>query len=292
MIDAPLIILGCGYVGSRLARAALAAGRTVRACRRSTGKLAPLVALGAEAKFIDASATKQLSVVMSGLPGATVVYSIPPITGLPPGQAIRAALQAAYGTGAACFIYLSSAGLYGAMPDDDAWIDEDTPVVRDDPGMANILTDEQALETSGFDRLRVVTLRLAPVYGVGRGLRERILAGTFKLLDDGQHATSRIHVDDAVAAIAAAEARAPSKSTFLVADNEPTTQLAYATWLCDRLGLPLPPSRSMFEPGGTRVSHRNRKIRNARMTEMLEITLRYPTFREGEAAIEAERDAP
>jgi nucleoside-diphosphate-sugar epimerase len=112
--------------------------------------------------------------------------------------------------------------------------------------------------------------------------------GDYKLLDGGDHAISRIHIDDVVNAVFAAEDRAPTKSTYLVADDEPTTQRDYASWLCERLQLPLPPSRSMFEPGKPRVAHRNRKIRNARMKEALGLTLRYPTFREGEAAIEAE----
>lgn len=46
-MDNPLIILGCGYIGNRLARAALAAGRRVRACARGVARLEPLRALGA-----------------------------------------------------------------------------------------------------------------------------------------------------------------------------------------------------------------------------------------------------
>ncbi len=287
----PLIILGCGYVGSRVARAALAAGRRVRACGRSTGKLAPLAALGAEVKYLDVGVPKQLPLVCSGFAGGTVLFAVPPVTGLPPGQAMRSALQAAYGAGADCFIYLSSAGLYGMGPDDDVWIDESSPLAHDDSAMSNVQTDEAAIEQSTFDRMRVVTLRLAPVYGVGRGLRNRIRAGQFKILDDGQHATSRIHVDDVVAIIDAVEDRAPHKSMFLVADDEPTTQGDYARWLCERLALPMPPSRSMFEPGASRVAHRNRKIKNTHLKTTLGITLRYPSYRDGEAAIEAEEAA-
>jgi nucleoside-diphosphate-sugar epimerase len=86
----------------------------------------------------------------------------------------------------------------------------------------------------------------------------------------------------------ACEERAENKSKFLVADDEPTTQLIYATWLAERMGVPLPPMRSQFEPGKARVAHRNRKIKNAKLKQELGIELRYPTFREGEAAIEAE----
>src|SRR5271170_1771265 len=108
----PVIVLGCGYVGARLTRAALAEGRVVRACARSTGRLAPLAALGAQVKHVDASVPKSFVAATSGLPGAIVVYSIPPV-GLPPGMAVRAALQAAHGGGAACVVYLGSSGLYG-----------------------------------------------------------------------------------------------------------------------------------------------------------------------------------
>jgi nucleoside-diphosphate-sugar epimerase len=287
----PLVILGCGYVGSRLTRTALAEGRTVRVCARSTGRLGALGALGAQIKYLDASIPKQLAPAVSGLPGATVVYSIPPVTALPPGQAIRAALQAAYGTGCACFLLFSSSGLYGSQPDDDVWIDEDTPVARDDPPMLGVLSDELEVERCTFVRLRTVILRLAPVYGPGRGLRERLRKREFRLLDDGQHATSRIHVDDVGHAVSAAEARAPHGSRYLVADDEPTTQGQYTRWLCERMAIPMPPSRQMFEPGAPRVAHRNRRVRNTRLKQELGIELAYPSFREGEAAIEAAIEA-
>ncbi len=288
MRETPIIVLGCGYIGERLARATLAAGRVVRVCARGTGRLAALAASGAEVKFLDAGVPKQLTAACSGLPGSTVVYSIPPVTSLPPGQAVRAALQAAYGGGASTFILLSSSGLYGDAPEDDVWVDEDTPVRHDDRAMANVLSDEAEVAASSFDRLRTVTLRLAPVYGPGRGVRARLRKGDYRILGDGTHAISRIHVDDVVGVVFAVEDRAPSRSLYLVADDEPTTQGEYARWLTDRLGIPMPPSRDIIEPGRPRVAHRNRRIRNVRIKSELGLVLRYPTFREGEAAIEAE----
>jgi nucleoside-diphosphate-sugar epimerase len=284
----PLIVLGCGYVGSRIARAALAAGEAARVCARSTGRLQALGALGAQVKYVDAAVPKQLGPALSGLPGATVVYSIPASSPLPPGVSVRNALQAAYGAGAAAFIYLSSSGLYGALPDDEVWIDEDTPVAHNDPAMKNVLADEDELARCTYDRLRLVALRLAPVYGPGRGVRVRLEKGDYRLIDDGSHAISRIHVDDVARVVFAAAERAPMRSTYLVADDEPTTQRAYASWLCERMQRPLPPTRSLYEPGAARAAHRNRKIRNDKLKRELGIELRYPTFREGEAAIEAE----
>jgi len=53
----------------------------------------------------------------------------------------------------------------------------------------------------------------------------------------------------------------------------------------------MPPSRQIVEPGAPRVAHRNRRIRNALIKRELGIELRYPSFRDGEAAIEAELSA-
>lgn len=288
MSDAPLLVLGCGYVGTRLALAARAAGRTVRVCARGTGRLAHLAQQGIEVKYLDVSIPKQLTAAVSGLHGGTVVYSIPPATSGPPGAAVRAAMQAAYGVGANAFIYFSSSGMYGPLPDDEVWIDEDSDVTHDDPPMQGVQTDELVITQSQFDRLRTVVLRLAPVYGPGRGVRERLRKGEYKLLDDGAHAISRIHVDDVVKVVFAAEDRAETGALLLVADDEPTTQRDYATWLCERMNVKMPASRSLYEPGGRQVAHRNRKIRNTRLKETLGLTLTYPTFREGEVAIEEE----
>ena len=155
----PVVILGCGYVGTRIARAALVEGRQVRVCSRSTGRLQPLGALGAEVKFLDASTPKSFTSALSSMAGATVIYSIPPVQMLPPGHAMRAALQAAYGGGATCFIYFSSCGLYGDEPDDDTWIDEDTPL-RPDGAMQNIQSDELEVERSPFYELLPIELEL------------------------------------------------------------------------------------------------------------------------------------
>ena len=88
----PLTILGCGYVGTRLAKAALAADRPVKVAGRSTGKLAPMQELGATVKYLDAGIVKQIAPICSGTSGGTVVFSIPPVTLLPPGQRFERAM--------------------------------------------------------------------------------------------------------------------------------------------------------------------------------------------------------
>ncbi len=287
MSETPLVIFGCGWIGGRVARAALAAGRRVRVCARNVSRLEPLRELGAEVAHIDAAKPRTLGPALSGLVRPTVLHSLPPITELAGGGAMARAAEAANQAAARCYIYLSSAGLYGDKPSDE-WIDEDTPVAHDDPSMTPYSLEESALETAGYSGLHAVTLRLAAVYGPGRGVRARLRKGDYKLIDDGKHYISRIHIDDLVRIIFAAEERAPQGSLLMVGDDTPTTQREVAEWLCKRLGMPMPPSVPMYAPGAKRTQHRGRRIRNDRMKQTLDIKLLYPSYIEGELAIEAE----
>jgi uncharacterized cupin superfamily protein/nucleoside-diphosphate-sugar epimerase len=292
-MDGTLVILGCGYIGARVARSALAEGRSVRVCARSTARLEPLRALGAEVHALDATKVRQFGPALHGTVSPAVLYAVPPLPEMPSGVSLARACEAAMNVGARSFIYLSSAGLYGDKPNDD-WIDESSNVAHDDPAMASYFTDEAAVESAGFGGLRTIILRLAAVYGPGRGVRARLRAGDYKLLDDGRYWVSRIHVDDLVRIVFAAEARAPQGARYLVADDRPTTQREYAEWLSKRLGVPLPASVSSYAPGARRTAHRGRRIHNDALKRDLDLTLLYPSFVEGDEAVEREEqgDAP
>lgn len=285
------VILGCGYVGSRLARTLLAEGHPVRVCARHLDRLAPLATLGAELYAIDATKPKQFGPALHGTTSATVVYSIPPPPSMPGGEAVRRATQAALNTGARNFIYLGSTGLYGSQPDAD-WVDENTAVASSDPAMAPRLQDEGAVQAASSAGLHTVILRLAAIYGPRRGVRQRLASGQYQLIDEGRHYFSRIHVDDIVGVIRAAAERAPRGAIYLVADDHPCPQREYAEWLCRRLGLPLPPSVPALAPGVARTMLRGRRVRNDKLKRELGLSLLYPSYAEGEVQIEEELGLP
>src|SRR5262249_54546654 len=89
------VILGCGYVGKRIARALLADGEKLRVCSRNVEKLADLVALGARAQKIDATKPRQFAPALYGARNPIVVYSIPLLSNMPAGEAVRRAAEAA-----------------------------------------------------------------------------------------------------------------------------------------------------------------------------------------------------
>ena len=143
------VIFGCGYTGARLARALLAGGEAVLACARHLEQLAPLAALGAELRPIDATRPKQFGPALRGTIAPTVIYSIPPPPGMPGGEAVRRAAQAALAAGARSFVYLGTTGVYGNTPDAE-WVDEETSIALGDVDMAPRHHDESAVESASL----------------------------------------------------------------------------------------------------------------------------------------------
>ena len=281
------VILGCGYTGTRLARALLAEGHEVRAAARNLDRLAPLAELGAQLYQIDGAKRRSLGPVLYGAREARVVFSIPPVQGMPPGLTIASAAEAAQAASVRSFVYLGSTAVYGETPSGDI-VDEDSSISIGDSAAAPRIGEEIAVDTARLSGLRTVILRLAAIYGPGRGVRERLKLGNYQLLDDGIHYYSRIHVDDLCGVIRAAAEHEVSGRTYCVADDRPSTQREYLEWLSARMQLPMPPSVASLAPGARRRPVRNRKISNARMKAELGYRLRYPSFVEGELAIEAE----
>jgi tryptophan 2,3-dioxygenase len=285
------VILGCGYVGTRLAGALLDAGERVRVCARNAGRMQPLADRGAHVHPLDASKSRAFGPALYGTSSPHVVYSIPPLPNMPSGEAIRRAAEACTAVGAQRFVYLSSTAVYGETPDGEV-VDEDTPSALGDAEAMTRIGEESAVETARLAGLSTLVLRLSAIYGPGRGVRERLKLGTYKLLDDGEHYFSRVHVDDIVSIIRAAVSRAPAQALYCVADDRPTTQREYAAWLARRLGVAMPPSVPSLAPGAPRRAVRNRRIANTRLKRELGYQFLYPSYVEGEMAIERENGVP
>jgi nucleoside-diphosphate-sugar epimerase len=281
------VILGCGYIGTRLARALLADGERVVVAGRQRQKLAALEAAGATFRAIDAARPRSFAEAIAGAQHPVVVYSIPPVPGQTGGENLRHAAAAAQRAGATRFLLLGSTAVYGETPDGEV-VDEDTATVSSDPDARPRVIEEIVLESAASAGLPTVVLRLSAVYGPGRGVRERLIAGSYLLLDDGVHVYSRVHVDDVVGIARAAAARAQPGAIYCVGDDRPTTQREYADWLADRIGAARASSAPSFVVGTPRRPIRNRAVSNARVKRELGYVFRYPTYLEGEAAVDDE----
>ena len=298
----PYVILGCGYVGTRLCQSLLADGARVRVGSRRVALLEPLRERGAEVVYFDAGRPHQFGPALLGLDRPVVVYSIPGVPDLPQGEAVRRAATAALRMHARAFIYLGSSAVYGRSEEHltSEWVDEDTAVASNDPDAALRLADEAAVQSVAQAGLRVVVLRLAAIYGPAlsssqpaRGVRQRLRANQYKLWDGGRYYFSRIVIDDLVRVIRAAADRAPVGATYVVGDDHPCPQGEYGRWLASHLGLPEPPHADSHQSRSAGNSIRGRRLNNGRLKRELGVTLVYPSYKEGELYIDAsEKGAP
>ncbi|HEX8821293.1 MAG TPA: SDR family oxidoreductase [Archangium sp.] len=257
----PLVLLGCGYTLTRLAVEEARRGRRVLAVTRDEQRREELSREGVQLPSLDEA--------MASSKGAHVVDSIPPDAGLD--ASLAGSLER---TGPARLVYLSSTGVYGGARGS---VDEDTPV---DPTSSN---GRGRIEGEArFRRFGGISLRIAGIYGPGRGTIERLRSGAVRLPEGGGGRISRIHVDDLVEAIRVVLERGEPGGTYCVADDRPATQTETVGWLCARLGLPVPPTVPL---ASLHESLRgDRAISNARL-KTLGWRPRYPDFVAGFSAL-------
>jgi nucleoside-diphosphate-sugar epimerase len=257
----PLVLLGSGYTLTRLALAQARQGRTVIAATREDSRRSELERAGARVCLLEEA--------LALTEGSHAVHSVPPDAGLDARIAETLALHPP-----ARLVYLSSTGVYGAARGD---VDEDTPVDASTPAARGRIEAE-----ARFRPLGAVVLRIAGIYGPGRGAHSRLLAGTLRLPEGGGGRISRVHVDDLVQAIALALERGVPGSVYCVADDRAATQGETVAWLCSRLGVPAPPTVPLASLHETLRG--DRAVKNVRLRTLGWVP-RYPDFETGFAAV-------
>ncbi len=268
MTAAPWVIVGAGYTGGRLAERLVREHQAVIITRRdpatASAAAASLGVPSAQGVAMDLGRPETLV-----FPDGAIVVCL-----APPGAAPAAEIEALARAAERCerLVYVSSTGVY--PPAGGAWVDESVPVAPQTRAGRGRAAAEAALPADA------VSLRVAGIYGPGRGLHERIRAGTYRIIGDGSAHVSRIHVVDLVDAIIRAGA-----TTFAgpinIADDDPAPIGEVADTIAANLGLPPPPrvSPAEVDPEVAGMLMADRRIANARMKERLGVVLRYPSWR-------------
>ncbi|KNG93554.1 SDR family oxidoreductase [Pseudaestuariivita atlantica] len=186
--------------------------------------------------------------------------------------------------------YLSTTGVYGDHG--GGWVDEDSPL---HPGTKR---GQMRLETErrwqAIPGLPLHIFRLAGIYGPGRGPFAKVRNGTARRIVKPGQVFSRIHVEDIAQVLAASIAQPSPGRVYNVCDNDPAPPQDVIGHAAELLGLPLPPEEDFataeMSPMARSFYADSKKVSNARIREELGVTLRYPSYREGLAAMLAEDD--
>ncbi len=285
------LVVGCGYLGVRAARLWQAAGAEMHVLTRSDERARGFAASGYlpfVADILTKDSLNNLPLVDSMLfaVGYDRNSSVPIYDVYASGLAnVLAALPTDTGR----VIYISSTGVYGAA--DGEWVDEQTPPNPQRAGGHASLAAEQVLTAHPLGS-RSVVLRLAGIYGPGRiPYLDKLRAG--EPLDvPSEGWLNLIHVDDAAAIVIAAESWArvnpPTQGPeiFCVSDGHPVVRSDYYREVARLIGAPEPEfvSPTTDTPAAERARS-DKRINNRKMVEMLDAPVRYPTYREGLAAI-------
>lgn len=258
-----MFIFGLGYTASRIAAVLQAQGWQVNA----TGS----------AGNIDFDDFDRVRMALDH--STHVLSSVPPesVTG---GDNVLMTYGSTIAAGPAVWRgYLSSTGVYGDTG--GAWVDESAPI-------GGGRRSARAQADARWLAMGAHVFRLPGIYGPGRSALDRVLAGRAHRIDLPGQVFSRVHVDDIVGGVLASLGAAPA--AWNLSDDLPCSQNAVIEAACHLLGRNPPELLSLEEAGLSPMARgfyaENRRVANGRAKRLLGWRLRYPTYREGLAAIQ------
>mgnify|MGYP000123796959 CR=1 FL=1 len=271
-MDRPVVILGCGYTGRRVACRLLRRGVPVLATTRNPQKLEEVAALGGLILRLEVFEEETLRRLSEAAPGEVrLLHSIPVVEDSDGPFDPTPELLEALGGRIRRLVYLSTTGVYGAA----THVDETTPAAPLGERERLRVAAEQAVLGGEWSAL---VLRPAAIYGPGRGVHESMRQGRYRLAGDGCNFVSRIHVED-LAAIAEAALDSELTGVYPVADAEPCTARRMAEFCAGLLGLPVP--ESVQADGLHRTRQVDRRVDGGAILRLLGVELSYPSYRVG-----------
>jgi nucleoside-diphosphate-sugar epimerase len=289
------LIVGCGYVGSRLARRE-AARRSLLALVRSDRSETALRSAGVRTLRIDLDAAPDpaLQPALATAAGqAAVVYLAPPRDSGTTDPRLAAFLARIEGATPPVFVYISTTGVYGDAG--GALVDEFTPVApSNDRSRRRVAAESTAQDWCAARGVRCVILRVPGIYGPDRLPLERLRRREPALREADAGPGNRIHVDDLVAAIVAAVDRPSARGVFNVTDGDYSSTTAYLQLTAMVAGIQPPPliskaaAQEQIPAGMLSFLLESRRVDNHRMLADLGLQLRYPTLQSGVLASFAE----
>jgi len=277
------LIAGLGYSGGAVARALVQAGVKVTATARDPAARAASLGIALIAFAAAAPAIQDAT---------HLLVTAPPGEAGDPLLALHAEAVAA--APALRWIgYLSTTGVYG---DRGGGKVEETSEAQPQQDRS-IRRRAAERQWEAYAATRAVDLfRVGGIYGPGRSAFDDLRAGTARRTLRPGHRFGRIHRDDIAQAVLAAgrQARGPGVRVLHLVDDEPAESAVVVEEAARLLGVPPPPGIP-FEaalPGMSPMARsfwsEHRHVLNDRTKAALGIAWRYPSYREGLAAILAE----
>jgi nucleoside-diphosphate-sugar epimerase len=195
-----------------------------------------------------------------------------------------------------CWVgYLSTTGVYGDRG--GGWVDETAELLpTGERGRRRVVAEEGWLDLWRSRGLPVHIFRLAGIYGRGRSAFDALRSGTAKRIAKPGQVFSRIHVEDLARVLIASIERPRPGAVYNVCDDEPSPPEAVVAHAAALLGIPAPPLVPLevagLSPMGRSFYDDNKRVSNRLIKSELGVSLQYPDYRVGLAALLADETCP
>lgn len=194
--------------------------------------------------------------------------------------------------------YLSTTGAYGDQG--GGWVDENTPArPTTKRGSRRLKAEDQWLSLLYSHNIPTHIFRLAGIYGPQRSAIDSVQSGVARRIQKDGQVFSRIHVDDITQILSASMFRPQSGEIYNVCDDMPAPSHEVISYACDLLGIEPPPLISYEDADMAPITRSfyadNKRVRNDKIKNDLNITLKYKDYKDGLRACFEEfkrQDAP
>jgi len=279
------LIIGCGYVGRHLGEELVRQGHQVWGLQRTRSRRMELEETGIKPLTADITKPETLTAVNEhfdwivncvsasggGAPEYRQVYV----------QGMRNLVRWLADRPPRRFVYTGSTSVYAQA--DGSRVDETSPTEPTVPtGQALVEAEKTLLEASQQSGFPGIVLRVAGIYGPGRGYWiKQYLSGEARIEGNGQRILNMIHRDDVAGAIICALSRGREGQIYNVVDDEPVEQRVCLEWLGSRLGRGFPVCVAEDPDTDRKRGITNKRVSNRKLKTDIGYRFIYPTFRQG-----------
>ena len=288
----PVTIMGCGYVGTQLARKIQSQTPSLLGVVNSEASAARLKADGIHAQVMDLEQDRSPPVN-----GHWVFYFAPPPSRGRSDPRIANWLRSLDQQQPKKIVLISTTGVYGDC--EGRWITEEEPTrPQADRAHRRVDAEQRLRQWCADNEVAATIVRVPGIYGPQRLPEARLKQGLPVLSEEQSPWSNRIHVDDLVCACMAAASN-DFTGVVHVSDGNPGTMTDYFNRVADALGLPRPEQISLDEArtrlGAGMLSYltESRRLDITRMRTILGVEPLYPDLDAGlRMCIESSKQFP
>jgi nucleoside-diphosphate-sugar epimerase len=279
-----VFIVGCGYVGRRLA---LQLGKeyNLYGLVRTTVHLKSLRSVHVEPIVLDLDKLGKHDLSQVWFRNCTLFYFAPPRAEGESDVRLHRFLNLLERL-PSTLVYISTTGVYGDTHGE--LVDETTPVNPQTlRAQRRVSAEHIARIWCTENKVRRVVLRVPAIYGPGRLPLERLLRHEPVVRAEEAPIINRVHVDDLVQACVAAAMNPEALGVYNISDGNSCSMTDYLRLVAELAGLPMPPeipldeAQLCFSPEFLAYLDESRRVVNTRMRNELGVQLRYADLKQG-----------